>query len=126
MIEPMTVTRQTSFDTPGGNTTTPLATPSTGARQVMVVRQEQEPGGANPSHRKSTESLVVVLAGDLEVVLPDGEARLAVGDAILVPPSTLHHVRNAGPDPARWLVVSPADVAFEREDGEPVVPIWAH
>lgn len=111
--------------TPGGNTTTALAAPSTGAAQILVVRQTQEPGGANPLHHKSTEALVVVTDGAVAVGGPGGEVGVGAGEAVLVAAGTLHQIRATSESAASWLVVTPAGVAFTAADGTPVHPVWA-
>ena len=113
------------FDTPGGNTTTPLASPRVGAKEILVVRQEQQPGGTNPMHTKSSEAVVIVLAGTLEVVTTTERLSLAEGDAALISPHTAHRLCNTGDAPAQWLVITPANVEFTTADGDVIEPIWA-
>ena len=112
------------YDTPGGNTTTPVATPSVGATELLVVRQEQAPGGANPMHAKSTEAVIYVLDGVVHVATETTTSLLSAGDAAVVPSGTLHQYRNAGEAPARWLVLTPGDVRFSDAGGDVVVPAW--
>jgi quercetin dioxygenase-like cupin family protein len=102
-------TEQRHHHTPGGNVTTPLAAPSTGAAHLLVVRQRQAPGGANPWHRKSTEALVVVVGGEVALVGAD----------------ELHRLRTIGAVDASWLVVTPGDVRFTAADGTAAEPVWA-
>ena len=117
--------RRTSLDTPGSNATTPIATPSLGAAEVLVVRQEQAPGGANPPHTKSREALVLVLDGRVTVEVDGTQHELGADDSIVVPAGAVNRTVNAGPTPARWLVVTAAPVTFASPDGTPVEPAWA-
>lgn len=111
--------------TPGGNATTVLASPALGARDLLVIHQEQAPGGMNPMHSKSTDAVVIALEGELEVVGTDESRRLCRGDSALIAAGTLHQLRNATDVAASWLVVTPGDVTFRSGDGEVVQPGWA-
>jgi quercetin dioxygenase-like cupin family protein len=113
------------FDTPGGNTTTLLASSQVGAKQLFAIHQAQLPGGTNPMHAKSSEALVVVLGGTVDVVTGTETFSLREGDAALVSPGTTHQLRNAGTAVARWLVITPADVEFTTPEGQPIEPVWA-
>ena len=113
------------FDTPGGNTTTPLASPRVGAKELLVIHQAQLPGGTNPMHAKSREALVVVLAGTVGVVTDTDTFPVAEGDAALIAPHTAHRLSTTSDVPAQWLVITPADVEFTTPEGEPIHPIWA-
>ena len=118
--------RQTArFATPGGNTTTPLASPRTGAKELLVIHQVQLPGGTNPMHTKSSEALVVVLAGTVDVVTATETRSLTEGDAALIAAHTSHRLRTTGEAPAQWLVITPASVQFATPEGEPIQPVWA-
>ena len=125
MVTTITHRQSPRFDTPGGNTTTPLASSRVGAKELLVIHQEQQPGGTNPMHVKSSEALVVVLGGTVDVVTAAETVSLAEGDAALVTPHTAHRLSNTGDAPARWLVITPANVEFTTPDGEPIEPVWA-
>jgi quercetin dioxygenase-like cupin family protein len=57
------------IETPGGNFGSGLATPSRGAAEVSVIRQRQQPGGANPPHMHDREEVMVLLAGAVTVTV---------------------------------------------------------
>jgi quercetin dioxygenase-like cupin family protein len=84
-----------------------------------------EPDGRIPAHRHSTSwDIALVLEGAIEVVVGEGaQARVAhcgVHAINLVPPGTLHAVRNAATDaPARFLLVQSPSRGFDflRESG---------
>ena len=125
MITTVTQEQQARFETPGGNTTTPLASPALGAKEVFVVHQTQEPGGTNPMHVKSSEALVVVLAGTVDVVSATETASLGEGDAALISAHTAHQIRTTGESSARWLLITPAGVEYATPAGQRIEPIWA-
>jgi quercetin dioxygenase-like cupin family protein len=125
MITTLTKEQQAHFETPGGNTTTPLASPALGAKEVLAIQQTQAPGGSNPMHVKSGEALVVVLAGTVEVVSSTQTVSVAEGDAALIAPHTAHQLRNTGDTPARWLVITAANVRYTTPTGELIEPVWA-
>ena len=113
------------IETPGGNFGSGVATPSRGAREVSVVRQRQQPGGANPEHIHDREEVVVVLAGSITVTAGEQSHLLGPGDAVIIPPRTSHRLENPGGEPAEWLLVAPAGVRFFHATGEEGTPPWA-
>lgn len=114
-----------AIETPGGNATTPLATPKTGAAEVSVIRQCQQPGGENPPHYHDREEVVVVLGGRVEVVIEGEHHNLGPGDAVILPPNALHRMRNRGDEPADWLLIATAGIRFFHADAAPAAPTWA-
>ena len=125
MVTTLTHEQSGRFDTPGGNTTTVLASSGVGAKELLAIHQAQLPGGTNPMHVKSTEALVVVLVGTVDVVTAGESFSLGEGDAALISPQTAHRLTNIGDAPAQWLVITPASVEFTTPEGEPIQPIWA-
>lgn len=111
--------------TPGGNAGAALATPSQGATQVSVIRQRQQPGGANPLHTHDREEVLVLLAGEITVTLGGDVHAISAGDTVIIPPRTPHHLANTGDAPAEWLLIAPAGVRFFHADGAEGVPPWA-
>src|SRR5690349_423174 len=112
------------IETPGGNASSAVATPSRGAREVSVIRQRQAPGGANPPHRHDREEVMVVLAGAITLTA-NGESRpLAAGDTAIIPPDTIHGLANTGDEEAEWLLIAPAGVRFVHANGEDGSPPW--
>lgn len=114
-----------TFETPGGNATSPIATPSQGASEVSVIRQRQQPGGTNPLHTHDREEVLVMLAGGLQVTLGDEPRLVDAGDAVVIPAGTPHKLENTGDQEAEWLIVAPAGVRFFSAAGEEMFPGWA-
>jgi len=112
-------------ETPGGNVTTPLATPSRGASDVRIIRQQQAPGGANPLHRHDREEIVLMSAGTVTITLDDERVEAGAGDTVIVPSGVLHRIENAGAEPAEWLLELAADARFFGADGTEMRPAWA-
>lgn len=113
------------IQTPGGNSGSGLATPGRGAAEVSVIRQRQQPGGANPMHTHDREEVMVLLAGCVTVTVAGEPHSLGPGDAVIVPPRTPHHVENAGAELAEWLLVAPSGVRFFHATGEEGSPPWS-
>ena len=113
------------IETPGGNVGSGLATPSRGAAEVSVVRQRQQPGGANPAHTHDREEVMVVLAGTVTVTVAGQAHPLGPGDTVIVPPGTDHQVENMGAEAAEWLLVAPAGVRYFHATGEEGAPPWS-
>lgn len=101
--------QSTRFDTPGGNTTTALASPQLGAKELLVVHQTQLPGGTSPMHVKTTEALVVVLVGNVDVVSATDTSSLGEGDAALISLTRRTSCGVRVTPPAQWLFDYPGE-----------------
>lgn len=113
------------IDSPGGNASAGIATPSRGAREVSVIRQRQHPGGTNPPHRHDREEVILVLRGELRISAGETTQVVRAGDAAIVPAETLHRLAAVGASDAEWLTVAPAGIRFVHENGEEASPPWA-
>lgn len=111
--------------TPNGNSNTPLATARSGAEEVRVIRQRQEPQGFNPLHSHDHEEVMVQLSGTLTVRCEGEVLELNPGDVLVIPARTPHRLENRTDRAAEWLIVSVAGTAFFKPDGEELVPSWA-
>lgn len=81
--------------------------------QIGVVEGEVPPGGGFqiPHWHEDLDEVFYVLEGQIQFLL-DGQWRRAVaGSTVLVPAGTVHAFRNASEQPARQLVIGPAEVA---------------
>lgn len=123
----MIVVRREELEASGteGNFAGGVATPSRGATEVSVIRQQQTPGATNPPHLHDREEVMVVLAGTVRVTMEKEDAELSVGDALVVPADTLHQVQSTGDAEAEWLLAAPAGVRFRFADGREASPAWA-
>lgn len=110
---------------PNGNQGAALATPATGAGQVSVIRQRQQPGGFNPPHSHPNEEVMVQLAGTVAVTAGSASLELGPGDTLIIPAGTLHRVENRGAVEAEWLIIAAAGTRFFHENGEEAHPAWA-
>ncbi|WP_309572290.1 cupin domain-containing protein [Deinococcus sp.] len=106
-------------------TVIPLATPSLGAQQISVIRQEMGPGHANPAHAQTHEEVMVMLDGQVTVTVDGGTTDLQAGDTLTIPAMTVHSIENPGPQGATWLIVSPTGMGFLGADGQVMTPDWA-
>lgn len=123
----MTIVRAADVEmveTPGKNQTGGVATPRHHAEEVLVLRQHQEPGGANPIHRHDREEVMIQLEGMVSVTVGGEEVELAAGDALIVPAGAPHQITNRGTARAEWLLVAPAHLRFYRADGEEISPTF--
>ncbi len=123
----MQITRAGALTPTGteGNAAGPVATPSTGATGVSVIRQRQAPGGIGPQHHHDREEVVLLLSGSIAIHAGAERAVLYPGDAVVLPAETIHRVETLGVEPAEWLLVAPGGVQFFGTDGERVSPPWA-
>jgi quercetin dioxygenase-like cupin family protein len=113
------------IETPGGNHSVGLATPSSGAADVTIVRQRQLPGGTNPWHTHDRQEVVIVQSGKLTLDIDAQRHELADDDIALVPAGARHRLRASGASAAEWLIVLPAGARFFGDDGTQMSPEWA-
>jgi quercetin dioxygenase-like cupin family protein len=92
---------------------------------VSVIRQRQVPGGFNPSHTHDREEVLVLLTGRLDVSVDGMIHALEAGDAVVIRAGEAHQLRNAGDEPAEWLLVAPAGYRFYHASGEEAAPAWS-
>jgi quercetin dioxygenase-like cupin family protein len=87
-------------------------------REVVQVMIEFAPGATAPYHSHPGEELVYVVEGTLEYAL-EGKppVTLKAGDVLLVPPGTLHSVKNTGSGSARELAT------YIAEKGKPLLQL---
>lgn len=114
-----------TIETPGGNLSTGLATPSGGATDVTVVHQQQQPGGTNPWHTHDRQEVVVAQSGTLTLEIDAERYELAGGDTAVVPAGARHRLQASGAAPADWLIILPAGARFLSDDGAVMQPDWA-
>ena len=79
--------------------------PGTGAGASGSSLLEVPAGCMLARHTDSAEELIVVLAGEGEVVVDGEPGRVAVGGLALVPKDVPHEVRNIGEGPLRFLAL---------------------
>jgi len=108
-----------------GNAAGPVATPSTGATEISVIRQRQRAGGVGPDHHHDREEILVPLAGEIAVHAGGERHAISPGDAAILPASVVHRVETIGNTPAEWLLVAPTGIRFFGVDGLSVTPLWA-
>jgi quercetin dioxygenase-like cupin family protein len=71
------------------------------------------PGAGAPAQRGREDAVVFVLEGELALTVGGCEHRAAAGACAFVPRGTAHAYRNAGPRPARALVLCTPGAARE-------------
>ncbi len=95
-----------------------------GATEVSIVRQEQETGGFNPPHSHDHEEVMLIRRGTTSVTVGEETLHLVSGDMLIVPPHTVHQVRNTGSETAEYLYVSPSGMRFYSAAGQEITPSW--
>lgn len=82
----------------------PLTYPA-GQAEVTGLQIEIAPGAETGWHEHPVPSFGLVLAGELEVTLKDGQVnRLHAGDALAEVVDTPHNGRNVGSEPVKLIV----------------------
>lgn len=101
-----------------------LVGPREGAPHFSVRRFVISSGGRIPAHSHDRiEHQQVVVAGEM-VVTMDGEAfHVQAGDALFIPPGTVHAYENRGPVDVEFICVVPLtekyETAWHEETEEP-------
>lgn len=69
---------------------------------------ELAPGGHTPYHEHDFEHEILILAGDIAVVTPDGPKPLKIYDTLLVPANEIHQFKNrSDTQPASFMCLVP-------------------
>jgi len=95
----------TPFTTKDGSTIRSLLDRTNApVRNQSLAEATIPPGGATqPHHHALTEEFYCVVEGSGRMRVGEEERDVRVGDAILIPPGTVHTLRNTGTGPLRIL-----------------------
>lgn len=87
-------------------------------RPGLTVTEEEMPAerSETPHRHDQARQVFYVLEGVVEIDLDGTHRTLYPGDAQEVPPLCPHKVANAGPDPARFLIISSPRATADRTD----------
>jgi quercetin dioxygenase-like cupin family protein len=85
-----------------------LIGPDDGAENFHMRRFRVLPGGYTPHHAHDWEHEVFILAGEGEVITPDGPKPLLPGHAVFVPANLKHQFKNTGEAEFEFLCLIPA------------------
>lgn len=76
-----------------------------GRAEITAMRVEIAPGAATGWHAHAVPSFAVILEGELEVFLRNGQSRrLKAGDVLAEVVDTFHNGRNVGNTPVKLVV----------------------
>jgi quercetin dioxygenase-like cupin family protein len=67
-----------------------LASPASGADEVVVMRGGVEAGGSFPPHSHDRQEVLVILAGSGRYTIGDESGDVRPGDTVVVPAGALH------------------------------------
>ena len=90
----------------------------TGSRSTAAVYFELDRGVRLGRHTDSAEELLVVLAGEVDVIVGDERRRVAAGGMAVVPAEVPHDVVGAGGGTARVTGVFPSSTVVSVFDDE--------
>ena len=85
-----------------------LIGPDDGADNFHMRRFRVSAGGYTPHHAHDWEHEVYILAGEGEVMTPDGSKAVKAGDVVFMPANVKHQFRNAGSADFEFLCLIPA------------------
>lgn len=108
----------------GGNAVTSLAAPQRGSDESALFRIDLPAGGGLPPHRHDHFDVFTVTTGTGTMHLDDEATEIVAGDAVVVPPDTVHWL-EAGADGASIVVTMlPGTKLIREDDGSVTVPPW--
>jgi len=108
----------------GGNAITSLAAPARGSDESALFRIDLPAGGSLPAHHHDHFDVFTVTAGSATMHIGEQESEVVTGDAVVVPPETVHWL-TAGGDGATIVVTMLAHTKlFREDDGSVGVPPW--
>ena len=88
-------------------TENPVLGPEDGVPNYVMLYAEHEPGGSSPLHTHPWEHEAFIIEGEGTLTC-DGESYpIRKGDAVLVPPESLHQFVNTGSEPLIRVTVNP-------------------
>lgn len=90
----------------------------TGSRSTAAVYFELDRGMRLGTHTDSAEEVIVVLAGEIDVIVGDERRRVAAGGLAVVPAQVPHDVVGAGAETARVTGVFSASTIVSVFDDE--------
>ena len=97
-----------------------VSSPADGAERIMTVEGTFFPGKGHDFHcHPNQEEVIYVLEGELEQWVEQERRLLHPGDAVVIPPATVHASFNVGDEPAKILaILSPCvgDEGYEVEE----------
>lgn len=109
-----------------GVTFTAHANSSTGATQLAGWSVHFNPHTPGREHRMSSEEILHVLEGSLDVEINDDSFSASAGSAVLVPAGATFRIGNVTDQPARaWVVTTLGMTASMTADGSTINPPWA-
>jgi quercetin dioxygenase-like cupin family protein len=104
---------------------TGYASPTRGSENVAVWKVSLAPGGASPQHELTHGEVFLVLSGEASFDVEGRRHRVAVGDAICVPPQTVFALSNDGAETMTAICCMSADGQARIGDGELFAIPWA-
>ena len=109
-----------------GNFMQGLATPSRGAREVMVWRTRVAPGGGPPVHKHDHEEVVVIVSGTGTFVEEDGAVhQYGPGDTLIAPAGVVHELKADDGVAVEWIACMPTGTKTFTADGEELPTPWS-
>jgi quercetin dioxygenase-like cupin family protein len=108
----------------GGNAITSLAAPARGSDETALFRIDLPPGGALPAHHHDHFDVFTVTAGSATMHIGEEEREVETGDAVVVPPGTVHWLEAGGDGTSIVVTMLAHTKLFRADDGSVVVPPW--
>lgn len=99
--------RAAVINTPHGSEIRPLIDRTTSDIERCSLAEEVLPVGAvvGRHHHTETEEVYYILHGTGRMTVGDEVREVAAGDAIYIPPRSVHSLENTGPEPITLLLV---------------------
>jgi quercetin dioxygenase-like cupin family protein len=108
----------------GGNEVTSLAAPDRGSAETALFRIDLPPGGGLPPHRHDHFDVFTLTAGSGTIHLGQDASEIASGDAVVVPPDTVHWLEASFEGASIVVTMLPGTEMIREDDGSVAVPPW--
>ena len=96
------------YTTRDGSTVREIAGPAPGNASNQSLAEATVPAGGETieHHHRTSEEIYRLISGTGRLRLAGEEAEVRAGDTVVIPPSTRHKLRSAGPEPLIVLCAS--------------------
>lgn len=84
----------------------PFVNADCGSKQLRMHVSAIDPGqAAHPPHQHAGEEIIYLLEGTAEALIGEHWERMDAPTALFCPEYVLHGIRNAGPNPMKYMVI---------------------
>jgi mannose-6-phosphate isomerase-like protein (cupin superfamily) len=86
---------------------------SSSARNLSIQISEVPVGSGQPAHKHAPEQCYYIVRGKGLMMIGDETQQVGAGDAVYIPPDSMHGIRNIGDDTLEYLTAN--SPAFDKD-----------